>query len=177
MFLTRTSKICMSLIIVSSVALLLYISPVQAQPIPVANKLVHAGDGNATSVLVSFVPQQIKINAGESVTWDNPTAVAEPHSVTFMKDKKFFADFVAPFNVPNSTEFQSPQPDSNSEPIIVPSQSAESKIVMTVNARAFNPVVIDLNGKVTNLPRNANYTMNGAENYINSGWLWPNELA
>jgi plastocyanin len=61
--------------------------------------------------------------------------------------------------------------------IIVPSQSPDSKIVMTVNARAFNPVTIDSSGKVTYLPPNGNYTMDGTENYINSGWLWPNELA
>jgi plastocyanin len=167
----------MTLLIVSTVAVLLFISPVQAQPTSMANKLVHAGGGNATSVVVNFVPQQIEIKAGESITWDNPTSVAEPHSVTFMKDKKFLPDFATPFNVPNSTEFQSPQSDSNSEPIIVPSQSADSKTVMTINARAFNPVVIDSNGGVTNLPPNAKYTMNGNENYINSGWLWPNGLA
>ena len=94
MVLSTTNKICMTLLIVSTVTVLLFISPVQAQPTSMASKLVHAGGGNATSVVVNFVPQQIEIKAGESITWDNPTTVAEPHSVTFMKDKKFFADFV-----------------------------------------------------------------------------------
>jgi plastocyanin len=177
MFLTITGKIGVSLIVLSTVALLLYANAVEGQPTPSADKLVHAGGGNATSVVLSFLPEKIEISAGQSITWDNPTAVAEPHSVTFIKNDKFFADFVSPFNVPNSTQFQSPQPDTNSEPIFVPSSSSDSKTVMTINSRALNPVVIDAQGSVTNLEPNGNYTMNGNENYINSGWLWPNGLA
>jgi len=34
--------------------------------------------------------------------------------------------------------------------------------------------VIDSAGKnVTYLPPNENYTMDGTESYVNSGWLWP----
>jgi plastocyanin len=177
MLLRRTNKILAAPIITTLIIMALYPGQIQAQSGSVAPKIVHAGGGNATSPMLNFVPQQVGIKAGESITWVNPTPVAEPHSVTFMKDKKFFADFVAPFNVPNSTEFKSPQPDLNTEPIIVPSQSADSKLVMTVNARAVSPVVIDSNGKVTYLSPNGNYTMDGTENYINAGWLWPNELA
>jgi plastocyanin len=176
MHLRISSKILTALFIVT---LTIMVLPVEIQGKSATNtaKVVHAGGGNATLPILNFVPQQIGIKAGESIVWDNPTTVAEPHSVTFMKDKKFLADFVAPFNVPNSTAFRSPQNGSNTEPIIIPSQSPDSKIVMAVNLRAFNPVTIDSNGKVTYLSPNGNYTMDGTENYINSGWLWPNELA
>ena len=176
MKLTITSKIIMTLLIAALTVLVL---PLQIQGQPATNKAkeVHAGGGNATSPILNFVPQQIGIKAGESIVWVNPTTVAGPHSVTFMKDKKFLADFVAPFNVPNSTDFRSPQNGSNTEPIIIPSQLPDSKTVMAINLRAFNPVAIDSNGKVTYLSPNGNYTMDGTENYINSGWLWPNELA
>jgi len=177
MLLTRTSKILTAPIIVTLVIMVLYPGQIQAQSVSVTPKVVHSGGGNATSPIINFVPQQIGIKAGESIIWDNPTPVAEPHSVTFMKEKIFFADFVAPFIVTNSTEFQSPQQGSNTEPIIVPSQSADSKVVLTVNARAFNPVTIDSKGNVTYLPPNSQYSMDGTESYINSGWLWPNELA
>ena len=176
MHLRISSRILTALFIVTLIILVL---PVQIQGQPSTNtvKVVHAGGGNATSPILNFVPQQIGIKAGESIVWVNPTTVAEPHSVTFMKGDNLFADFVAPFNVPKSTEFQSPLNGSNTEPVIVPSQSTDSKVVVTVNARAFNPVTIDSKGKVTYLPPNGNYTMDGTENYINSGWLWPNELA
>jgi plastocyanin len=48
------------------------------------------------------------------------------------------------------------------------------KLIVVDNARAYNPVVIDSTGKnVTYLSLNANYTMDGTESYVNSGWLWP----
>ena len=109
--------------------------------------------------------------------WDNPTTVAEPHSVTFLKDKKYFADFASPFYVANSTEFRSVNPESNTQPTFPPSQPGEtSKIVVAINARAILPVVLNANN-VTYLQPNSNYTMNGTEDYVNSGWLWPNGQA
>jgi plastocyanin len=177
MLFARTSKVLIAPIILMLIIMILYPAQIHAQSESVNPKVVHAGGGNATSPLLDFVPQQVGIKAGESIIWDNPTPVAEPHSVTFMKDKKFFADFVVPFIVTNSTQFQSPQQGSNTEPIIVPSQSADSKVVMTINARALNPVTIDSKGNVTYLKPNSQYSMDGTESYINSGWLWPNELA
>ncbi len=42
------------------------------------------------------------------------------------------------------------------------------------NARAYNPVVIDSTGKNMTYPSlNANYTIDGIESYVNSGWIWP----
>lgn len=138
-------------------------------------KLINAGEGNASAILIEFVPKNVEIKAGESVTWINPTSVPEPHSVTFLKDKKYFANFGAPFRVANSTEFQPLDANSNTYPLFAPPQRGEtSKTVITINSRAFIPVVIDSSGKkVTYLPPNSNYTMNGTESYVNSGWLWP----
>src|ERR687898_703641 len=91
---------------------------------------VEAGGGNSTAPLTVYVPQSIKIKAGQSVNWYNPTPVGEPHSVTFLKNNSLFPPFAGPFAVPNSTEFKTLMP-------------------------------------------NPNYTMDGTESYINSGWLWP----
>jgi plastocyanin len=138
-------------------------------------KVVHAGEGNASAVIVALIPSKIEVNVGESVQWISPTEVAEPHSVTFLKDEKYFADFVAPFQVANSTNFEPLISDSNAEPVFAPNESGQTgKTVVTVNARAVMPVVLDSSGeKVTYLPPNSNYTMNGTETYVNSGWLWP----
>jgi plastocyanin len=140
-----------------------------------ATKVVHAGEGNASAVIVDFVPHNIEINAGDSVQWINPTQVAEPHSVTFLEDKKYFADFVTPFRIDNSTDFKQLIPESNSEPVFPPSEQGDiAKSVVLVNARAIMPVIIDSSGeKVSYLPPNSNYVMNGTESYVNSGWIWP----
>lgn len=135
-----------------------------------------SGGGNSTAPLTIFVPQNIGISVGESVTWNNPTPVAEPHSVTFMKDNKYFPAFAAPFRVPNSTEFKSLDPNSSADPLFVPvpGQTPETKTVVTINALAYVPAVIDSTGNnVTYIPPNSNYTMDGTENYVNSGWFWP----
>jgi plastocyanin len=145
-------------------------------------RIEAGGGGNATAPLTVFVPQNIEIKAGQSINWYNPTPVGEPHSVTFMKDDRLFPPFAAPFAVPNSTEFELLLPNPNVEPLIVPNSpgalatttSSSSKTVIVDNARAYNPVVIDSTGKnVTYLSLNANYTMDGTESYVNSGWLWP----
>jgi len=152
---------------------------IYAEPTGTTSKMVHAGEGNASTVIVAFVPQKIEIKAGESITWANPTTVPEPHSVTFLKDNKYLADYAAPFHIPNSTEFKPLDPKSNTEPLFAPNQPGETaKTVVTVNARAYMPVVIDASGnKVKYLPINSNYTMNGTESYLNSGWLWPKGMS
>jgi plastocyanin len=168
--------ILVALVVTSTLSILTSLNQVDAQTNENSAKIVAAGGGNSTSPLTIFVPYNIEIKAGESVTWNNPTPVAEPHSVTFMKDSKYFPAFVAPFQVPNSTEFQSLVPNSNAEPLIVPApgESPQTKTVVTVNARAFIPIVLDSSGKnVTYLAPNSNYTMDGTESYVNSGWLWP----
>jgi plastocyanin len=143
---------------------------------------VEAGGGNSTAPLTVYVPQNIEIKAGQTINWYNPTPVGEPHSVTFLKDGRLFPPFAAPFAVPNSTEFKALIPSPNLEPLIVPNPpgteltttKTTTKAVIIDNARAYNPTVIDSTGKnVTYLSLNANYTMDGTESYVNSGWLWP----
>jgi plastocyanin len=133
--------------------------------------IVHAGGGNSTSPLTAFVPQQVQISAGQSVIWDNPSVVAEPHTVSFVLDNKTATDIVSPFAVPNSTQFSAIPPGSNSEPLKVPGQN---NVIIAVNARSFVPTIIGSQGNVTHLPPpNAVYTMTGNEKYVNSGWLVP----
>jgi len=136
---------------------------------------ISTGKIGRHSPSTTFVPLNIEVNVGESVPWINPTEVAEPYSVTFLKDKKHFAEFAVPFRVANSTNFQPLVSDSNAELVFPPGQPDEtSKTVVMVNARAVMPAVIDSRGeKVSYLPPNSNYKMNGTESYVNSGWLWP----
>lgn len=104
--LANISQIIMvALAVTSSLSILPSINQVDAQTNKNSPKIVGAGGGNSTSPLTIFVPENIEIKAGESVTWNNPTPVAEPHSVTFMKVGKYFPAFVAPFHVVNSTDF------------------------------------------------------------------------
>ncbi len=132
---------------------------------------VHAGGGNSTSPLTAFVPQQVRIGIGQSVTWYNPSVVAEPHTVSFVLDNKTATDIVSPFSVPNSTQFSSIPPGANSEPLKVP---GKNNIVIAVNARSYVPTIIDSQGNARHLPPpTAAYTMTGNEKYVNSGWLIP----
>lgn len=41
---------------------------------------IQAGGGNSTAPLTTFLPRNMQINVGESITWDNPSTVGEPHS-------------------------------------------------------------------------------------------------
>ena len=50
-------------------------------------RTVAAGGGGPVSVVTWFVPQNISISAGETVTWVNPSLVSEPHTVSFMDDQ------------------------------------------------------------------------------------------
>jgi len=139
------------------------------------NTRVAAG-GNG-SLWDTYSPQSVEINAGESVTWFNPSPVAEPHTVSFIKDQDWFPPLAVPFNIPNDAKIVSTTPNRNVEPIILPPSSTaitEGKTVVMENSRAYTPVAIDSTGKtVTPLQPNSNYAMSGNETYINSGVMLP----
>ena len=133
---------------------------------------------NGTSAPQVFVPRDVQINAGESVTWTNPTPVSEPHTISFFSNPTSFAPLIAAFTVPSSTEFTPVTQGANVEPVIVPGNGGGSnnatKTVVIANARSTNPVVIDSTGKnVTYLSPNSTYAFQGNEQYLNSGWMWP----
>ena len=152
-------------------------------------KEVQAGTGVGNAAIILFSPQQMQIKAGQSITWYNPTPVPEPHTVTFLlnnnDNKSYAADLIAPFTTisssttTNSTQIMPLIPNSNSEPLMTPDNDA----IIAVNKRAYNPVVVTEDstttgggegGKnVTYMKQNANYSMSGTEDYINSGWLLP----
>jgi plastocyanin len=152
-------------------------------------KEVQAGIGVGNAAIILFSPQQVQIKAGQSVTWYNPTPVPEPHTVTFVlnnnnsdnNNKSYAADLIAPFTIStttttttNSTQIMPLIPNSNSEPLMTPDNNA----IIAINKRAYNPVVViedsTTGGKnVTYMKQNANYSMSGTEDYVNSGWLLP----
>jgi plastocyanin len=136
---------------------------------------VEAGGGGPESMVTWFTPQNVTINAGETVVWINPTVVGEPHTVTFIRQEGYFANFESPYLIANGTELTPANPEEeNTEPLIIPGQNGTANnIIVAANARSTNPVVIDAQNNVTYLPLNANYTMTGDELYVNSGWMWP----
>jgi len=136
---------------------------------------VAAGGGNATAPWTIFLPQEVTIKAGETVTWHNPTEVAEPHTITFVLDNNTMADVVSPFAVSSTTEFGALPPGSNNEPILIPGEGGMNTLI-AINARTFNPVAIDSEGRVQFMNPNANYSMAGNEKFVNSGWVLPGGL-
>jgi plastocyanin len=133
---------------------------------------VAAGGGNGTGPLTAFYPKNIEIKVGQSVTWTNPTTVGEPHTVTFVMDNSTFSGVVSPMAVSNTTKFMSIPPGSNSAPILLPGKNGTNTIIV-INARTFNPVVIDSSDNVKFMNLNSIYSMNGTEKYVNSGWFLP----
>jgi plastocyanin len=132
---------------------------------------IQAGGGNSTAPLTVFVPQNMQISVGESITWNNPSTVGEPHTVTFVLDNTTTTNIVSPFSVQNSTQFTAIPPNSNNEPLRPP---GKNNVVITVNSRSFVPTTIDSQGDLKQYaPPNPSYTMTGTEKYINSGWLLP----
>jgi len=134
---------------------------------------VAAGGGNGTAPLTAYIPENVQVNVGQTVTWYNPTTVGEPHTVTFIFDGNKSAGVVSPMSVSNSTQFVALPPGSNNEPVLIPGEDGMNTIVV-VNARTFNPVVIDSSENVNFISPNANYTLTGTEKYVNSGWFLPN---
>ena len=163
----RKFSFCLSVILAVTVALISN----QASASPGNETMVQAGNGTGDIAMTVYSPKEVEISPGESVTWYNPTAVAEPHTVSFIFNNEAKADLVAPFAVPNnSTTFSPLIPKSNAEALLTPDNAA----IIAVNKRVFTPVVIDSNDKVASIKEN--YTLTGSEKYVNSGWLLPNGL-
>jgi plastocyanin len=133
---------------------------------------VQAGGGNSTDMLAAFVPQQVQISVGQSVTWNNPSTVAEPHTVTFVLNNKTMTAPDVPFAVPSSTQFMPLPPGANSQPNMIPGKNGMN-IVIASNARGYFPTVIDSSGNAKVFGPNGNFTITGNEKYVNSGWLLP----
>jgi len=138
-------------------------------------RTVAAGGGGPVSVVTWFIPQNISISVGETVTWVNPTVVTEPHTVSFIREEAYFANLESPYLITNGTELTPAIPDEqNTEPLIIPDQNGTTtNTILVANNRAVSPVAIDAQNNVTYLPPNANYTMTGDELYVNSGVLLP----
>jgi plastocyanin len=138
-------------------------------------RTVAAGGGGPISVVTWFVPQNISITAGETVTWVNPSLVSEPHTVSFMKDPSYFANYESPYLIANGTEITPANPqEKNTEPLIIPSQtSTTDDTILVANKRQAIPVAIDTQNNAEYLSLNANYTMTGDELYVNSGIIFP----
>ena len=79
----------------------------------------------------------------------------------------------APFGVPTPTKFMPLPPSSNSQPIVIPGNNRGMNTVILVNGRVFNPTLIDSSGNVNLSAPNADFTISGNEQYVNSGWLLP----
>jgi plastocyanin len=133
---------------------------------------VQAGGGNATNMLAAFVPQQVQVSVGQSVTWDNPSSVAEPHTVTFVLNNKTMTAPDVPFAVRSSTQFMPLPPWANSQPSMMPGKNGMN-IVIVSNARGYYPTLIDSSGNAKVSGPNGNFTITGNEQYVNSGWLLP----
>src|SRR5919202_2339421 len=162
-------------IVFSILAIAINASPMVVSALPntaaTSNTIkVEAGRGNASAIIDHFFPQTAEIKVGQSITWYNPTQVAEPHTVTFALDTKTMTRPVAPFAInPSSTQFIPIPPDSNNEPVKVPGKN----VAVALNARSFIPTIINSQGGVKHFAPNAAYTMDGTEKYVNSGWLLP----
>ena len=135
---------------------------------------VAAGGGNSTNPMTAFSPQKVEIKTGQSVSWYNPTQVAEPHTVTFVLDKNYMTGLVSPVGVSTKTKFAILPPGSNNQPLLSHNNNNnEMNTIIAVNARSYNPVAIDASGNVKFMNANSNYTMAGTEKYLNSGWFLP----
>jgi plastocyanin len=133
---------------------------------------VKTGEANTTISLNQFMPSTINVKVGQNVTWYNPSQVPETHTVTFVLDSKYMAGIFAPFSISGSSKLAPFPGDPNSQPVLIPSRSGTNTTI-TLNQRAFRPVVIDESGHLKDLVRNANYTVLGTEKYINSGFILP----
>ena len=100
---------------------------------------VAAGGGNISLSLNQFLPKDVEINAGDNVTWYNPSKVPESHTVTFTSDNNLsVSEINSPFVVSNSTQFVPLPPDANSEPVMMAGKNG-TNIIIGLNTRVCQP--------------------------------------
>ena len=143
---------------------------------------VHASESTMVSVggngssWSSYSPQSVEIKAGDTVTWRNPMAVSEPHTVSFLKNQSYYPQPAMPVPLGlNSTDSIS-DPDANFDPLVITAQNGTKSMIVD-NALHYNPVSVSSSHNVTYLPINANYSLTGTEKFVSSGWMWPEGLA
>lgn len=80
------------------------------------------------TVWMTYTPNSLSIDAGDSVTWDNPTEVGEQHTITFILDKNYFPPPAFPLSVSNTTVSNLGIPNYNVEPLIVSNNSIQNTV-------------------------------------------------
>jgi hypothetical protein len=130
-----------------------------------------AGGGNATTPLNIFHPDKIITNKNANIKWQNPTlGIQYPHTVTFIRADSNLTIPNISFNLSNYSSL-----------IESKSQNAQNDKAAAVDVNAeILPTVISANGSITNLDPYGNlggdgarYNFTGTENYVNSGFIWP----
>lgn len=136
--------------------------------------MVSVGKGNLTVSYNQFYPQDVQINAGESVTFVNPTP--ELHSVIFdFSNGTIFSDVVLPFTVSGNPEIELQEPFNLGEPMLETDENGTQTLI-TLNKIVFVPSAVDESGNVQYLNgTDISYTATGNEDVISSGILMPTE--
>ncbi|MER5174548.1 MAG: hypothetical protein ABJB76_09730 [Candidatus Nitrosocosmicus sp.] len=114
---------------------------------------------------------------GDSVTWTTTSKIAEPHTVSFVNDKKLMTGPVVPFMVSNSSKFMSLPSKANSQPTIIPTNNNNKNknnnnnqvVIVGANARTNLANVIDKNGNSIMVNPLKPVVMSGGEKFVNSG--------
>jgi plastocyanin len=65
----------------------------------------EAGDGGKETVVIWSNPLNVTINVGKTVVWRNPSAVGEPHTVTFIRQESYFAALGSSYLIQGDPEF------------------------------------------------------------------------
>lgn len=135
---------------------------------------VSVGKGNLTVSYNQFYPQTLEINAGESVSFTNPTP--ELHSVIFdLSNGTIISDTVLPFTVSGSPEFTLDPPFNLGEPILKTDENGTQTLV-TLNKVVFLPSVVDELGTIEELNgTDVSYVATGNEQAISSGIIMPTD--
>ena len=76
----------------------------------------------------------------------------------------------------NVEGFEPLTPGENAEPVAFPGPEGQI-VIVAANARSISSAVVSSDGTATYLPPNGNYTLDGTEKYVNSGFVWPEGMS